>query len=190
MNSKRRNRLLILCLCLVVMVGCLLAAEMLEAQREAEDTAETPTYTITNITPDEIVEIGIIRKEGESLNLKKEVEAWRCLEDSLIKLDTDTINSFLEDASSLISDTKIEDVNDLEQYGLEEPYLNVTLQLENNMYVIKVGNYNSVISAYYVQIGDEPVVYTITSTQYYQLNKALEDFELIEETDSEVTVTE
>jgi hypothetical protein len=145
----------------------------------------------------EVDEIGVISKE-ESYNLKKEGDEWKCLEDSQMKLDGDIIHSFLENAEILTSELKIEEVTDFEQYGLEEEFISVTLQSENNMYVIRVGNYNSVIDAYYVRINDEPSVYTITSSQYYQLNKTLEDFELTEETEaseeqtieSEVTTTE
>lgn len=180
-SKKRRRKLILLLICLLTVIGLLLVVEKAAEKSHGESSEESVSYTLMNIVASDVEEIGMIRKDEESYNLKKEGKSWMCLEDSLFKIDSDTINIFLENAAALSSDIKIEDATDLEQYGLTDPFINLTLQTENNMYVIKVGNYNSVISAYYVQINDDPIVYTINSSQYYQLSKTLEDFELIEE---------
>lgn len=47
-----------------------------------------------------------------------------------MKLDTDLIDTFLANVTALDSEIKIDDVADLEQYGLDSPYLNLTLQTD------------------------------------------------------------
>lgn len=186
MNAKKRTyRLLILCGCLLLLGGIWLLTERSSLQEAAEEP-ETESYMLVGLTETEITEIGMNTNE-ESYNLKKEGEGWSVLEDSSMKPDTELIETFLSEVTALDSEFKIDDVTDFDQYGLDSPYLNLTLQTENDMCVIKVGNYNSMISAYYVQINDEATVYTITSTDYYRLNKNLEDFESTEETTEETT---
>ena len=95
------------------------------------------------------------------------------------------VEDFIENISTITSDTQIEDVENMEQYGLDEPVINVTLQWENNMYTIKLGDYNSTIGRYYISINDERTVYTVESTIYYSMNKNVDDFEKeeVEETE-------
>lgn len=181
MNSgKRKRRLLILCGCLLVMTGIWFLTEKISLEEESSENDNADYNLLVHLTASDITEIGMNFQE-ESYNLKKEGEVWKELEDPSMELDTDLIDTFLANITALDSEIKIDDVTDFEQYGLDSPYLNLTLQTENDMCVIKVGNYNSMISAYYVQINDESMVYTITSTDYYQLNKTLDDFEFEEE---------
>ena len=73
---------------------------------------------------------------------------------------------------------KIEDVEDMSQYGLDAPSVNLTLQWDNNMYTVKLGDYNSIIGGYYLNVNDENTVYVVSSSVYYALDKSLEDFKL------------
>ena len=72
------------------------------------------------------------------------------------------VSAYLSAAGELDSENKIEEVSDFSQYGLDKPALNITLQWDSNMYNIKVGDYNSMISRYYVCVNDEKV--TLAST--------------------------
>ena len=87
---------------------------------------------------------------------------------------------FLSDACSITASMKIEDVEDMAQYGLDDPSVNLTLQWDNNMYTVRLGDYNSIIGGYYLNINDENTVYVVSSSVYYALDKSLEDFMLTE----------
>ena len=57
----------------------------------------------------------------------------------------------------------------------------MTFQWDDNMYTIKIGDYNSVINSYYISLNDEKTVYTVDTILYNALNKTLDDFKQIDE---------
>ena len=151
---------------------------------EMEETAQEVTYAATDIDTAQVTEIGII-KSDETINLSQESGEWKLKEDENFEVDKEVVESFLSDAGNITSDRMIEDVEDFSEYGLEYPVLNITLQWDSNMYLIKVGDYNTVVGCYYISVNDENTVYTISTSQYYALDKTLNDFEKIQEETSE-----
>lgn len=175
MNKARKGRLLILLLLLFILGGlCFYLTQRKEAETGAEQ--EEPLFQVTEINPELVLQLGIINGE-ESINFLRDGESWSCLEDESAAIDAEKISAYLLAAGTLDSENRLEGVIDFSEYGLEEPALNITLQWDSNMHNIKVGDYNSMISRYYVCINDENVVYTIDSTQFYALKKTLADFE-------------
>lgn len=185
MNKKRKIKLLLLLALLVIIVIAYVVLQKNPIKDENVETeTETEIYPVTEIDTALVTSIGTINN-GESIDFTKRNGIWYLDGDDLFSVDEDKIESYLDSAGNITSDTCIENVSDLSEYGLDDPVLNLTLQWDENMYLIKVGDYNSVISSYYVCVNDENTIYTITSSQYYSLNKALEDFEKIESETSE-----
>lgn len=185
MNKKRKTQLIILCAVFLIVVIAFAALKIYQKnvpEGEAED--ETVTYQILNADSNEVTEIGIITEE-ETTNLIRENDGWKCLEDESVELDDSLVESFLENICQLTSNTQIENAEDMSQYGLDEPTISVTIQWESNMYTIKLGDYNSMITSYYISINDENTVYTVDSSVYYTLNKSLDSFEKVVVTDEE-----
>lgn len=175
MNKGRKAKLLILLLLLLALLGlCFYLMKTKETETGAEQEEER--FQVTEIDPSLVSQLGIINGE-ETIDLSKEGEEWHYYEDETVSIDPEAVLAYLSAAGELDSENKIEEVSDFSQYGLDKPTLNITLQWDSNMYNIKVGNYNSMISRYYVCVNDEKVVYTITATQFYALNKTLADFE-------------
>lgn len=175
MNQARKTRLIIMVLCLLLVVAAYFA---LSRKQENEEETEPEVYAVINIDTDNVTEIGIINSDSTTNLILKEGQ-WKLLEDDTIAIDSTSVDSYLKAAGSITSEIMIEDVEDFEQYGLEEPILNITLQWDSNMYNLKVGDYNSMISGYYIRVNDASTVYTVSSSVYYSLNKSLEDFEAI-----------
>ncbi len=177
MNKARKIRLLVMLVCLALAVAAYLAARGSKEQDE-DDGQETESYQVTNIDTSQVTEIGIINGDSTT-NLVREEDQWKSLEDDSVTIDADSVDSFLTAAGAITSETQIEKVEDFDQYGLEEPILNITLQWDSNMYTLRVGDYNSIIGCYYIRVNEESTVYTVSSSVYYSLNKTLENFEAI-----------
>lgn len=177
MNKKKKTQLIILCTIFLLVASAVILLKIYQKNTQEEDgSEEAVTYQILDVEPSVVTEIGIITEE-ETTNLIRENGTWKCLEDEDVTLNGDLINDFLESICHLTSKLQIENVEDFSQYGLDTPAVSVTLQWDSNMYTLKLGNYNSMISSYYVNVNDEAVVYTGDSSLYYTLNKSLGDFE-------------
>ena len=175
MNKGRKAKLLLLLLLLLTLLGLYFyLMQTTEAETGAEQEEEEH-FQVTKIDPSLVSQLGIINGE-ETIDLSKEGDEWHSYEDETVSIDAEAVSAYLSAAGELDSENKIEEVSDFSQYGLDKPALNITLLWDSNMYNIKVGDYNSMISRYYVCVNDEKVVYTITATQFYALNKTLADF--------------
>lgn len=178
MNRKRKKQLLILGVFFCALLAIFVALKIYQPGAQEGEETEKESYPVMRIDPSQVKEIGIING-AESLNLLKTGEEWKCMEEESVAIDSEAVMRFLEQASDITSDVKIEQVEDMAQYGLEQPILNVTLQWEDNMYTLKAGEFNSVIDCYYISLNDEKTVYTADTTLYNALNKTLDDFKQI-----------
>lgn len=180
MNKKKRIQLVVLCAVFMIVVIAFIAMKIYQKNAPEEAKEETVTYQVLDVDASAITEIGIITEE-ETTNLIKENDTWKSLEEEAAQIDDSLVESFLENICQLTSDTCIENVEDMSQYGLTEPLISVTVQWENNMYIIKLGDYNSMMQGYYISINDENTVYITDSSIYYTLNKSLDSFKQVTE---------
>ena len=184
MNKKRIRQLVVLLVLLLAAAAALIILKEKEKTTPDEAAEEEETYPVIQIDSAQVKEIGIISGE-ETVNLIQEGEEWKNRADGTeasgeIAIDSSLVEDFLAKASSVTASEKIENATDLSQYGLENPSVNITLQWDDNMYILKLGDYNSIIGSYYLSINEETTVYMVDSSVYYGLNKTLEDFEKIE----------
>ncbi len=173
MNKKKKIQLVILCGLFLAAVAAFAALKI--SQENVSEEEEAETWQVVSAEVSEVKEISIISPEG-NLDLSRESGEWRCLEEEDAQIDGSLVDVFLEDVGAITSETKIENVEDFSQYGFDAPQITVTLQWDDNMYVLKLGDYNSMITGYYINVNDEPVVYVVDSSVYYTLNKSLENF--------------
>lgn len=175
MNKRKKTQLAFVCIVFLLISGAYLGFRyyMKHLPEETEETAET--YEVINIDTSLVTEIGIISGNG-TVNLQKKGDEWLCIDNEKEKIDSAKVESFLSSAGQISSELKIEEADDMSEYGLNNPAINITLQWDNNLYVIKAGDYNSITGYYYLSVNDDNNVYTIDGSLYYSLNKALEDF--------------
>lgn len=176
MNQKKKIQMIILCVLLLLVIGAFAALKIYQANAPDESEEQEQRYTVMTVDKSKVREIGIIN-DTQTINLVKDGETWKCPDDEDFSVDVDVVDSYLENIAAITSDVRIESVNDLSQYGLDHPVLNVALKWDDNMYTIKVGDYNRVIGSYYLSVNDEDTVYTIDSSLFYALDKTLTDFE-------------
>ncbi len=173
---KKKIQLILLCGICLLLLAAVIALKASKEDTSGQEEDEAESYQVIGVDKGQVTKISITGGD-QSVTLTKEGEDWKVEGDESVLIENSLVEDYLEKASSFTSDLKIENVTDMTQYGLEDAALTVELQCGGKGHTIKVGDYNSMISSYYVRIDDEDTVYTIDSSQYYSLNNTLEDFQ-------------
>jgi len=90
---------------------------------------ETATVKLLNLPEDQIQDIEIKKRTGETIQLKRNDSKWMIAGAEPLRADPDAVSSMLSTISSLSSDRTVEEkASSLEPYGLTQPAieLNVT----------------------------------------------------------------
>lgn len=100
------------------------------------------------------------------------------------QVNQDTVSAYLDDICAFTAKQEITDVTDYSDYGISDESNTVTLQLANDLYVFRIGDYNSLAGGYYLTVNDGSSVYLIDSSTYYLLHKDSSYFEAVDEEES------
>ena len=182
MNKRKKKQLIFIFVCFTVILAAYLGSKYYQNHLPVDD--EEDEISVLDIDTSLVNEIGITNGE-ETINLQKDNDTWKCVDDEDFTIDSTKLQVFLDAAGSITSELKIENVKDMDQYGLEHPSLIISLQWDSNLYTIYIGDRNTVAGGvYYLKINDEDTVYTIENYKYNMLNKTKEDFAAEEETET------
>ena len=182
MNKRKKKQLIFIFVCFTVILAAYLGSKYYQNHLPVDD--EEDEISVLDIDTSLVNEIGITNGE-ETINLQKDNDTWKCVDDKDFTIDSTKLQVFLDAAGSITSELKIENVTDMSQYGLAHPSLSISLQWDSNLYTIYIGDRNTVAGGvYYLKINDEDTVYTIENYKYNMLNKTKEDFAAEEETET------
>lgn len=190
MNKKNKKNLLVLLGIVVVLLAIFL---FLKANEDAdflqeEITEQDEQMVITDIDSANVTEIEVVSTE-DSFTLQLDGEEWKFQGADDAKADQDQVSAFLENLCSVTAKQEIPNAEPLEDYGITDESESITLQMENDMYVFRLGDFNSLASGYYITVNDSGTVYLLESTVYSGIHKDRTNFEVAEDeeiTDSEV----
>lgn len=104
--------------------------------------------------------------------------------ETIRQVNQDTVSAYLDDICAFTAKQEITDVTDDSDYGISDESDTVTLQLANDLYVFRIGDYNSLAGGYYLTVNDGSSVYLIDSSTYYLLHKDSSYFEAADEEES------
>ena len=104
--------------------------------------------------------------------------------ETIRQVNQDTVSAYLDDICAFTAKQEITDVTDYSDYGISDESDTVTLQLANDLYVFRIGDYNSLAGGYYLTVNDGSSVYLIDSSTYYLLHKDSSYFEAVDEEES------
>lgn len=104
--------------------------------------------------------------------------------ETIRQVNQDTVSAYLDDICVFTAKQEITDVTDDSDYGISDESDTVTLQLANDLYVFRIGDYNSLAGGYYLTVNDGSSVYLIDSSTYYLLHKDSSCFEAADEEES------
>ena len=167
--EKQKKQLLGLLVILIVAVIAFIVVKNLPQEEETDTTA---SYEVTNLNADDVTKL-VYTNENGTLTLNKDGDNWICDENRSVDIDADKVSTMVGKVASLTSENKIENVEDIAQYGLDAPSLTILVSDGTTSYTILIGNYNE-------------TVYTTNSVTITSFkSNTLEDITAEEETETE-----
>ncbi len=173
--KKQKIQLIVLLIVLIACIGGYFGASAYSKKKQAEEEKEE-SYTALALGEDaEVTGITVSGAEA-SYALVKEDDTWKFADNADAKVTESSVTTMTEDLAEITGDNEIADVTDFAQYGLDDPQLTIQFTLsDGTAHTVKIGDKNSTISRYYLQVDDSTTVYTVTSTLYSTFNKTVED---------------
>ena len=180
--EKQKKQLIGLLAILIVAVIAFVVVKKLPKEEEEDTTA---SYEVTNLNADDVTKL-VYTNENGTLTLNKDGDNWSCDEDRSVDIDADKVSTMVGKVATLTSENKIENVEDIAQYGLDTPSLTILVSDGTTSYTILVGDYNETTYTYYVCLeSDKSTVYTTQSVTISSFqNNTLEDLTVQEETET------
>ena len=153
-------------------------AKQEESSAEAE---EDTTVSVFSANTDEIKSLEFIINKEETV-FAKENDGWVKEDEPEFPVNQDTLDSAASAVASVDSDRVLEDVEDLTQYGLDDP--SNTIQIiyqeedgEETTTVLRVGDKNDSTSQYYVSKDDDrKTVYLVDASCVEPFADSLYDY--------------
>lgn len=169
------------------------------SEATAGDTAETAAENTAGDTAEDITEAAVEDTTEDTAEYITGAAAEDDTEDTtedtaqgtggenaetIRQVNQDTVSAYLDDICAFTAKQEITDVTDDSDYGISDESDTVTLQLANDLYVFRIGDYNSLAGGYYLTVNDGSSVYLIDSSTYYLLHKDSSCFEAADEEES------
>lgn len=174
--GKQKKHMFILLLLLLLLIGGYFGLQAYHDWCERKETEKERQESIflTDYESEEILSLSY-DYEGRVYLFERNGEEWIYPQDPGINIDEDSLEDMAECIAKVAAEEKIENVTDLSQYGLDNPSRTVAFTAPDGEHVLYLGDYNSVISRYYMYTeGDNTVVYTVNANIYNAFSKDLE----------------
>lgn len=181
--EKQKKQLLGLLVILIVAVIAFIVVKNLPQEEETDTTA---SYEVTNLNADDVTKL-VYTNENGTLTLNKDGDNWICDEDRSVDIDEDKVSTMVGKVASLTSENKIENVEDIAQYGLDTPSLTILVSDGTTSYTLLIGDYNETTYTYYMCLeSDKSTVYTTNSVTITSFkSNTLEDITAEEKMETE-----
>jgi len=166
---KRYKRLLIL---LGVLVLTCTATLIVTHRQTKQEKIQTTGEIILWIAPEEVQSLSW--QYGDTQLAFHKDGSWYWDGDEAFPVDEDKLKELLSVFEEFGASFVIEDVEDYDQYGLEDPTCVIRLATENDSYEIKLGAYSTMDSERYVSFGDGNV-YLVKHDPFEDYEITLED---------------
>ncbi len=138
---------------------------------------ETTTVKLLNLQEDQIQDIEIKKRTGETIHLKRNDSKWIIAGAEPLRADSDAVSSMLSTISSLSSDRTVEEkASSLEPYGLRQPAieLNVTDKNKKTAKVL-IGDDTPAGTAVYAAVAGDARVFALASYKKNSFDKSTND---------------
>lgn len=138
---------------------------------------ETATVKLLNLPEDQIQNIEIKKRTGETINLQRNDSQWQITSPKQLRADPDAVSSMLSTLSPLSSDRTVEEkATSLDQYGLTQPTIELSIADKNKKTTkLLIGDETPAGTAVYAGIAGDPRVFALSSYKKNSLDKSLND---------------
>lgn len=175
---KKKKKLIGLLTALVVLILLTAAYFCLKnynKEQEAESETEDTSVAVTSIEETDITGL-TYTLDKEKLEFKKENDSWHYAQDENFPVDQDKMKTLLDNFKNIKAVRDLGQLENLEDYGLEEPQNTVTVTSNNGVEtVFYIGNENETTGDYYMYMNNPEHVYTVGSTFANAFNGKLYD---------------
>ncbi len=187
--KKQKIQMLVLLGVLLLLCGTFLGVKKYN-QKQAEKPEETDQVVVIDVSTEDIVRFSY-DYEGETYSYEKEDDTWYYAPDHSLKLLQYRTGNLMSGLAPLKTGQVIENVTDLEQYGLKEPKQTITYETATESYILYVGSQNSVTGGYYVCMPSQSTVYMVEASAINKLTVTAEDLiDTATDTTEESTATD
>ena len=168
--------LLIASFLLLVLSGAIWWSNKKAATVDKTPAAST-TVKLLNVPEDQIQEIEIKKRAGDSVHLRRSDSKWQLVNPEPLTVDTDAVSSMLSSLSSLSSDRTIEEkAASLDQYGLTQPAMELNITDKNKKSTtLLFGDETPAGSSVYAAISGDPRVFALSSYKKNSFDKTAND---------------
>lgn len=170
MKKQQKQMLILGVVLLLLLVAYFLLPQVVKEPKEEQKES----YAVTVLDASLVTELSFTN-EGEEHSFVKEGDMWYAKEDKSLPIIQDSLENLVEKAGNITASTKIDDVTDFAQYGLENPQHVVSLKVNDKEYVIQMGDYNDITGEYYLRMQGESTVYMVESTVVTSFNTTLSE---------------
>jgi hypothetical protein len=138
---------------------------------------ETTTVKLLNFTEDQIQEIEIKKRTGETVHLQRHDSKWQIAAPDRLPADPDAVSSMLATLSSLSSDRTVDEkATSLDEYGLTRPAMELTITDKNKKSTkLLIGDDTPAGSAVYATIAGDSRVFALSSYKKNSFDKSAGD---------------
>lgn len=171
-RKKKRSFLVLICL-LLILLAAYFGLQSWNKKQEKKQEAKTEAETVYATDIGEITGIKYDAGSGE-LEFVKEEGTWYNAKDRDFPLAQSYPEQMASDFAKLKAERELKGGDSLEDYGLKDPAYTVVLtDKDGKETTVYYGN--SAGDNYYVTVGDEGRVYTVSNTSISDLQYSLED---------------
>ncbi|MBF1011721.1 MAG: DUF4340 domain-containing protein [Lachnospiraceae bacterium] len=163
MKRQKMQLMIILGLFLVLVLATFW---MKQLQKKEESAGQK---SVLSLDKGKVVSFTLSNQSG-ILDLKKSGKIWvlekkKDNKTNQIRVDQAKVQKILEQCSDLKSKKVIQDVKNLEQYGLSKPEMTIRLKMQNQgIQTVKIGSYSSDASAYYATVDEGKTVFLMDAS--------------------------
>lgn len=160
-----------------LLVLCLLLGTyfLLKQKNEEKTSQEDTSEEVFETSSDEIESISFLLDQ-QNVTFQKEEEQWINKDDKNFPVDQEKVEDLLTSLESITSVRTIEDADNLEEYGLEEPSQTIQITENEKTRTIQLGSYNETADAYYGKIDDGEEIYLLNADFETSFEGTLYDF--------------
>lgn len=135
----------------VLIVACIAALAALHTDEKQEEI-KTNGETVLSIEPAKVTALSWTH-DGTTLSFHRD-DVWQYDDDAEFPVSDSAMDTLLEQFHAFGAAFTIENADDLSQYGLDDPTCTITLTTGDQTYTVKLGDYSTMDSQRYVDIGD------------------------------------
>jgi hypothetical protein len=138
---------------------------------------EATTVKLLNLPEDQIQNIEIKKRTGETIRLQRNDSQWQITVPRPLRADPDAVSSMLSTLSSLSSDRTVEEkATTLDQYGLTQPAIELNIADKNKKTTkLLIGDDTPAGTAVYAAIAGDPRVFALSSYKKNSFDKSPND---------------